>query len=221
MASVDVSSPAGLKSFNTHLEDRSYVTGYILTSEDFAVFSQVKEAPNAKTYPHVSRWYTHIASFTDDERLVASSSAAPAAAAAAPAPAADAAEEEDDFDCFGEETEEDVARQAEIQRIADEAKKAKEAKGKVVVEKSVVILDVKPWDSETNLDELEVLIRQIEMEGLEWKTAEKKPIAYGVNKITIMCHIVDKLVSVDDLQEKISELEDYVQSTDVAAFSKL
>jgi len=71
------------------------------------------------------------------------------------------------------------------------------------------------------LDELEAKIREIKVEGLEWKTAEKKPIAYGVNKLTIMCHIVDKLVSVDDLQEKIGEMEDYVQSTDVAAFSKL
>jgi len=100
-------------------------------------------------------------------------------------------------------------------------KKAKEAKGKVVVEKSVVVLDVKVWSSESDLKELETKIRAIEMEGLEWKGAEIKPVAFGMNKLVMMCHIVDKLVSVDDLQEKIQEFEDDVQSTDVAAFSKL
>ena len=129
--------------------------------------------------------------------------------------------DDDDFDCFGDDDPEDEARQAEIQRIADEAKKAKEEKGKVLVEKSVVVLDVKPWDSETDLKALEEKIRTITMEGLEWKGGELKPIAFGVSKLVIMCHIVDKLVSVDDLQEKIQEFEDDVQSTDVAAFSKL
>jgi len=220
MAAVDVSSPAGLKAFNTQLEDKSYVNDYIITTEDFAVFGQFKEAPYAKTHPNASRWYRHIASYSEEER--ASVSSAPVAAApAAAAPAAKEEEAEDEFDCFGDETPEDEARQAEIQRIADERKKMKEASGKQVVEKSVVILEVKPWDAETDLDALDAQIREITMEGLEWKTSEKKPIAYGVSKLVIMCHIVDKLVSVDDLQEKIGELEDHVQSTDVAAFSKL
>jgi elongation factor 1-beta len=32
-----------------------------------------------------------------------------------------------------------------------------------------------------------------------------------------MTHAVDELVSLDDLQEKIAEFEDYIQSSDVAA----
>lgn len=221
MASFDVSAAAGLKSFNTHLEEKSYVNGYVLSGNDFALFDSFKEAPNAKTYPNVARWYSHIASYSAEERsAVGSASSAPVAAAPA-ASASESKEEEDDFDCFGDDDPEDEARQAEIQRIADEAKKAKEDKGKVVIEKSVVVIEVKPWDSETDLAALEEKIRAIEMEGLEWKGSEQKPIAYGVKKIVIMCHIVDKLISVDDLQEKIQEFEDDVQSTDIASFSKL
>lgn len=47
-------------------------------------------------------------------------------------------------------------------------------------------------------------------------------IGYGIKKLQISCHIIDDLVSVDDIQEKIQEnLEDLVQSTDVQSFTKL
>ena len=121
---------------------------------------------------------------------------------------------------FGDD-DDDEEHEAEIQRIADAAAAAKAAKGKVVIAKSVVVLDVKPWDTETDLKVLEDKIRAITMEGLEWKNAELKPVAYGLKKIVIMCHIVDTQVSVDDLQEKIGEFEDDVQSTDVVTFTKL
>ena len=221
MAHFDVSAAAGLKSFNSHLEEKSYVNGYVLSGNDFSLFDSFKEAPNAKTYPNVARWFSHISSYSAEERATVGAASASSSAPAAVPVAAESKEEEDDFDCFGDDDPEDEARQAEIQRIADEAKKAKEDKGKVVIEKSVVVIEVKPWDSETDLSALEEKIRAIEMEGLEWKGSEQKPIAYGLKKIVIMCHIVDKLISVDDLQEKIQEFEDEVQSTDIASFSKL
>jgi elongation factor 1-beta len=143
-------------------------------------------------------------------------------------PAGEAKEEEkkdggddDDFDVFGEPDEEETEREKEIMRIAAEAKAAKEAKGKVVIAKSAVVLDIKPWDDSVDLKALEEKIRTIEMEGLEWKSSEIKPIAFGINKLTLLCHIVDDKVSVDDLQEKISEFEDEVQSTDIDSFVKL
>ena len=40
-------------------------------------------------------------------------------------------------------------------------------------------------------------------------------------KLSILCTVVDDLVSVDDLVEKIQEFEDYVQSVDIAAFNKV
>jgi len=36
-----------------------------------------------------------------------------------------------------------------------------------------------------------------------------------------MCVVEDDKVSIDELQEKISEFEDFVQSVDIAAFNKV
>jgi translation elongation factor EF-1beta len=47
-----------------------------------------------------------------------------------------------------------------------------------------------------------------------------KPIAYGLQKLVIMCHIVDDLVSTDDLEEQIQQVAG-VGGTDIVSFSKL
>ena len=106
--------------------------------------------------------------------------------------------------------------------MAEQKRLIEEGKKKVVIAKSLVIFDVKPWEKETDLDELAKEILKIEMDGLFWKTEYKKdPIAFGVNKLVIGCVIEDAKVSTDDLQEKIEALEDYVQSVDIASFSKI
>ncbi len=127
---------------------------------------------------------------------------------------------EEDFDLFGEDEEEDEERAAEIEKRAAEAMAKKAAKGGPVM-KSIIVLDVKPWEDTTDLVAMEAAIRAITMEGLEWKASKLMPIGYGIKKLQISCHVEDAKVGVDDLQEKIQELEDYVQSTDVNAFSKL
>merc|ERR1712222_145806 len=98
---------------------------------------------------------------------------------------------------------------------AAEANKNKKPK-KVVIAKSIVILEVKPWGPEVDLDKLGAkIIKDVKMDGLEWKTEFKKePVAYGVFKILIGCTIVDDKVSTDDLADKICEFEDEVQSVD-------
>lgn len=59
------------------------------------------------------------------------------------------------------------------------------------------------------------------MDGLLWKTEFKKePIAFGIFKIIIGATVEDEKVSVDDLQDKIEELDD-VQSVDILAFNKV
>jgi len=233
-ASADVRKV--LNGLDGFLKTRTFLVGERLTLADVVVatalltgFKTVLDGKLRKPFKNLVRWFKTVVnnpvvfSVLGEVFLVDESTPCNASQVKAP----DAKEEkkadadEDDFDCFGDDDPEDEARQVEIQRIADEAKKAKEDKGKVLVEKSVVVLDVKPWDSETDLKALEEKIRTISMEGLEWKGSEMKPIAFGVSKIVIMCHIVDNLVSVDDLQEKIQEFEDEVQSTDVASFSKL
>ncbi len=47
------------------------------------------------------------------------------------------------------------------------------------------------------------------------------PVGYGIKKLTIMCTVEDAKVSIDELQEKIQDLEEYVQSCDVAAMNKI
>ena len=234
-ASADVRK--ALNGLDGFLKTRTYLVGERLTLADVVVattllpgFKTVLDGKLRKPFKNLVRWFKTVvnnpvvASVVGEVLLVDESTPCNASQVQHAPQAAEekkAEGDDDEFDCFGDDDPEDEARQAEIQRIADEAKKAKEEKGKVLVEKSVVVLDVKPWDSETDLKALEEKIRTITLEGLEWKGAELKPIAFGVSKLVIMCHIVDKLVSVDDLQEKIQEYEDEVQSTDVAAFSKL
>lgn len=105
------------------------------------------------------------------------------------------------------------------------AKAAAAGKDKVkpgVIAKSLIIWEVKPWEAETDLDELAKKILGIEMEGLSWKTEYKKePVAFGVYKIVIGAVVEDEKVSTDDVAEIIQGFEDYVQSVDIAAFNKL
>jgi elongation factor 1-delta len=130
-------------------------------------------------------------------------------------------EAEDDVDLFGSDNEEEDAEAAKIreQRLAEYA--AKKSKKPALVAKSNVILDVKPWDDETDMKELERGVRKIEMEGLLWGASKLVPLAYGIKKLQIASVVVDEQVSIDELIEKIQENEDYVQSVDIAAFQKI
>jgi translation elongation factor EF-1beta len=81
---------------------------------------------------------------------------------------------------------------------------------------------VKPYEAETNLDELAKKILEISMDGLFWKAEYKKaPIAYGVEKLIIGAVVEDAKVSTDDLQEQIEAFEEEVQSVDILAFNKI
>src|SRR5882762_7418460 len=55
----------------------------------------------------------------------------------------------------------------------------------VGVPKSVVTLEVKPWDDETDMKALEESVRSVEMEGLVWGASKLVPIGYGIRKLQI------------------------------------
>ena len=78
-------------------------------------------------------------------------------------------------------------------------------------------LEVKPWDDETDMEALEKAVRSVEQEGLVWGSSKFVAVGFGIKKLQITLVIEDELVSLDELQEKIAEFEDYVQSSDVAA----
>jgi len=84
------------------------------------------------------------------------------------------------------------------------------------------MFEVKPLDSETNLDDLAQKIFKLTGEGIFWKTEYKKePVAYGIFKLIIGVVVVDEIASVDSIQEKIEAIEDMVQSVEIAAFTKI
>lgn len=139
---------------------------------------------------------------------------------ATPAPAADDGDD-DDFDLFGDDDEEaqEAADKLREQRLKEYAEK--KAKKPALIPKSSIVLDVKPWDDETDMKELERNVRTIAIDGLVWGQSKLVPVGYGIKKLQIMCVVEDDKVGTDDLEEAITEFEDYVQSVDISAFNKI
>ncbi|KAF4464104.1 elongation factor 1-beta [Fusarium albosuccineum] len=230
MGFADVLTDAGATVLNNWLTTRSYIVGQNPSQADVAVFKALTAAPDAEKYPHAARWYKHIASYESQFATLPGDAAAPyttygpetAEVTVNPAQAPEKAEggDDDDVDLFGSDDEEDEeAVRVREERLAEYRKK-KEAKPKTIA-KSVVTLDVKPWDDETDMVALEKAVRAIEKDGLVWGASQLVAVGFGVKKLQINLVIEDEKVSVSDLEEEIQELEDYVQSTDVAAMQKL
>merc|ERR1712236_10164 len=130
-------------------------------------------------------------------------------------------DDDDDVDLFGSEDEEESE---EKKRITEERLKAyheKKAKKPALIAKTSVLFDVKPWDDETDMDKMLEVCKSIEMDGLLWGGNKLVPIGYGIKKLQLMCVVEDAKVSIDELQEKMTEFEDYIQSVDVAAMNKI
>ena len=135
-------------------------------------------------------------------------------------PAKASNDDDDDVDLFGSDEEDD----AEAEKLKEERVKAytdKKSKKPALIAKSSILMDVKPWDDETDMAAMEKQVRTIVMDGLLWGASKLVPLAYGIKKLQIMCVIEDEKVSVDELTEKIQEFEDFVQSVDIAAFNKI
>ena len=128
------------------------------------------------------------------------------------------AEAGDDLDLFGDDDNEADAEEAKAKIAAQKTEKKK----KVVIAKSVVYFEVKPLDSETDLDEMAKRIFALEGEGIHWRTEYKKePIAFGIFKLVVGVTVEDEKVSVDGLQERIEAIDDMVQSVEIIAFNKV
>ncbi|KAG7191561.1 Translation elongation factor 1 beta [Scheffersomyces spartinae] len=211
MSFSDFSKVETLKSLNEFLADKSYIEGSSASQADVTVYQAFQ-----KQYPQFTRWFNHIASFTEefDTLPAGKAPAAPAAAAAE--------EDDDDVDLFGSDDDEvdEEAEKLKQQRLAEYAAK-KASKGAKPAAKSIVTLDVKPWDDETDLEQLLANVKSIEREGLTWGAHQWIPVGFGIKKLQINLVVEDALVSLDELQSAIEEDEDHVQSTDVAAMQKL
>merc|ERR1711936_637870 len=112
----------------------------------------------------------------------------------------------------------------EKKRITEERLKAyheKKSKKAAVIAKTSVLLDVKPWDDETDMDAMLKSVKTIEQDGLLWGASKLVPVGYGISKLSIICVVEDEKVSIEELQEKIEAFEDFVQSCDVASMQKI
>ncbi|KAK2978191.1 hypothetical protein RJ640_030364 [Escallonia rubra] len=236
-----VTSEAGLKKLDKYLLTRSYITGYQASKDDLTVYAALLKPPSPE-YLNVSRWYNHIdallrlsglsaegcgvtieGSAPGIEEAIATPPAADTKASFHPltelyASAAQDDDDDDDVDLFGEETEEEKKASEERAAAAKASGKKKESG------KSSVLLDVKPWDDETDMQKLEEAVRSIKMDGLFWGASKLVPVGYGIKKLQIMLTIVDDLVSVDSLIEDHLTAEpanEYIQSCDIVAFNKI
>ena len=103
-------------------------------------------------------------------------------------------EDDDDFDPFAEETAED---KAELEKMKEKNKKDdKKKKKKAEVQKSIILLDVKGYEADQDLDSLaKKIFEEQKREALLWKTEYKKEeVAFGVKKLVIGCALEDEKV---------------------------
>ncbi|CAL8992562.1 unnamed protein product [Prunus brigantina] len=232
----DINSAVGLKKLDDYLLARSYITGYEASKDDLIVHAALSKPPSSE-FVNVSRWYNHITALLrisgvsgQGSGVIVEGSAPITEEAVATPPVADtkastflphlltAEDDDDDVDLFGEETEEEK-KAAEERAASIKASTKKKESGK-----SSVLLDVKPWDDETDMKKLEEAVRSVHIEGLHWGASKLVAVGYGIKKLQIMLTIVDDLVSVDTLIEEqltVEPINEYVQSCDIVAFNKI
>ena len=151
----------------------------------------IKRLLPAPSTPHSARWYKNIKSYESEfSSLPKGTSPFSASGSSSKAPAAAEEEDDEDIDLFGSD-DEDEEEAAEAERVKNERvaayTEAKEAKKqeklaagkKLEVAKSVVTLQVKPWDDETDMVALEKEVRSVEKDGLLWGSSKLVPVGYG------------------------------------------
>ncbi|OAQ99394.1 hypothetical protein LLEC1_03128, partial [Akanthomyces lecanii] len=230
MGFPDLGEAAGIKeldgladnhlALNDWVATRSYIESYSPSQADVVCFKAIDSAPDVTRYPHAARWYKHIAAFEAEFSSLAGDASKsykdyePEVVDGAASPPA--AYGDEDVDLFGSDEEEDAeGERVREQRLADY--KARKAAKPQNIAKSVVILDVKPWDDETDMVALEAAVRGIERHGLVWGTSKLIAVGYGIKKLQLNVVVQDDKVSTQDLQDEIEGFEEYVQSSDITS----
>ncbi|KAF5296466.1 hypothetical protein FQR65_LT01455 [Abscondita terminalis] len=177
MSFGNLKSEKGVAALDNFLINNSYITGYQPSQADIQTFQGLGKTPDVK-YSHALRWYNHIKSFSDAESKSFPAGGACPMKTAPTTTAPPAKEEDDDVDLFASDEEGD----AEADKIREERLKAyadKKAKKPALIAKSSIVLDVKPWDDETDMKEMEKHVRTIEMDGLIWGASKLVPSVTG------------------------------------------
>lgn len=170
---------------NSHLKGKKWLVGDNVTIADIVcasvltpVFQFIFDAGFRKGRADLAKWFE---SFINLPQVVSTAGnikcctkaikpSAPSSEVAAPAKKQAPKKEEEEFDdLFGDDDGDDAeAAKKAAQAAKDKAKDKK--KKKEVIAQSLVMFEVKPADSETDLDALAKKIFEIKMDGLYWKT---------------------------------------------------
>ncbi|OIR58580.1 MAG: translation elongation factor EF-1 beta subunit (eEF1B) [Amphiamblys sp. WSBS2006] len=205
----DLKSTEGLERLDAFLASRSYIEGHSASVADAVILKELSGCPDCAKSPHAARWYEHIAGLGSLEKLPGKKRAA-----------AEYGPEEEETDLFGSDSEDDPEVEAAKAKRLEEYL-ARKAKKPVEISKSSIVLNVKPWDDETSIDDLEENVRKISLDGLVWGASKRLPVGYGITMLQISCVIEDEKVGVNDLEEEIQKDEDHVQSIDLFSFNKV
>ncbi|XP_026543501.1 elongation factor 1-delta isoform X2 [Notechis scutatus] len=213
---------ANLEAENQHL--RSVVTNLQVAISKLECRLSVLERASASHHPSPPPPTQHVTPMKKVEPLAVPSKKVvlPSAAIKEESPGgAGAAEEDDEIDLFGSDEEEEDQESARLreERLKQYAEKKSKKPG--LIAKSSILLDVKPWDDETDMAKMEECVRSVQVDGLVWGASKLVPVGYGIKKLQIQCVVEDDKVGTDILEEEITKFEDYVQSVDIAAFNKI
>ena len=134
-------------------------------------------------------------------------------------------DDDDDFDVFGDDDDEEAeapkeSRAEMLARLKKEAELrtiAKEAK-----QRTLVGLEIKPWDTEQDLMVLwKKITETVTQDGLKWaENCHLQEVAFGIKKI-VTTFTMGASNSSDDVVEKIEAMEDEVQSVEVTSMNVL
>lgn len=189
----NLKSDIGVGKLNEYLSTRSYITGYSVTQDDAIICSKLLGVPSAKKFVDAHRWYCHISHFNDIQR-------ASWMKGELKAEKAKTEDDDDDIDLFGEDEDKEA-----LKKLA--ASKKEGSKKKKVINKSSLVIEVKPADADTNLDDIAKLCKGISIEGVTWGEAVKKvPVAFGLYKLQLCCTILDDIVNTNEIVDHIEAL---------------
>jgi len=229
------------KLLNDQLKGKSFLVGDNLTVADVVVasslivaFQTVFDAKYRKSaVPALSAWFEKCVGLPSFVRRLGyvkmtenSFKAFDPTAKVEPVKAAAPKKDDDDMDdLFGSDDDDEDAAEAAKKAATAAKEKATAAKKpkKVVIAMSLVMLEVKPMDDTVDLDVLaKKLFAEITQDGLYWKTEYRKdPVAFGIFKLIVGFSLEDDKVSVDDIVERIEQLDEFVQSVEIAVFNKI
>jgi elongation factor 1-beta len=151
--------------------------------------------------------------------------ATPAAAAPTAAPVKGGNDDDDEFDVFGDDDNDaeeapTESRAEMLARLKGEAEARAASKEKK--QRTLVSIEIKPWDVEQDLMTLwKKITETVTQDGLKWgETCTLADVAFGIKKIQTT-FVMGVNNSADEVEERILAMEDEVQSFEVISMSVL